>query len=172
MADRQTTSAPFTTENRAAAPSKPFSPGDFEPDNEEEAEEEASDASSFQQDDEDEVEPNDEASDHNNTAMASAARIPNKADPADENIWIQLYHHVLLIASLQPTEPTAWLYNTNQLQDLDTYINGQINSDGIIGESVFRCDSDATRVFEEKRAAFSSYSTSQESGLVLQELGV
>jgi hypothetical protein len=59
---------------------------------------------------------------------------PNKDDELiDGDLWIYLYHHLLLVACLHPSKPVAWLYNTNALQYFDAYYGGRIGADGIVG---------------------------------------
>jgi hypothetical protein len=63
------------------------------------------------------------------------------ATPISEDLWIQLYHHLLVVAALQPSKPVVWLYNTNQLKYFDAYLEGKIATEGIMGPWPLRRDS-------------------------------
>jgi hypothetical protein len=72
------------------------------------------------------------------------------ATPISEDLWIQLYHHLLVVAALQPSKPVVWLYNTNQLKYFDAYLEGKIATEGIMGPWPLRRDSVGKEAFMER----------------------
>jgi hypothetical protein len=79
----------------------------------------------------------------------------SEEDPATDDgetvsdvLWVQLYHHLLLVAALQPSKPTTRLYHTAQLQYMDAYFEGRIDAEGIIGVYPAERDRESKNVFE------------------------
>lgn len=86
-----------------------------------------------------------EDTDEDETEMTTPAE--NDPNTPDEEFWIHLYHHILIVALLQPSKPTVYLYNTAQLQYLDAYFEGKISPGGIVGIWPPRRDTPSKQIF-------------------------
>lgn len=70
------------------------------------------------------------------------------ATPINEDRWIQLYHHLLLVATLQPSKPVIRLNHPGALQLLDAYTEGLITAEGLVDTVPAQAGPEGIAVFQ------------------------
>jgi len=88
------------------------------------------------------------APDDDNTLSSSSHLNKDPASPINVDRWIQLYHHLLLIAALQPSRPVIHLNHSGALQLNDAYTKGRVTFEGIVGPLPAPADAGGIAVFK------------------------
>lgn len=87
-------------------------------------------------------------SDADNASPSSFSDGDGDATPSNEDRWIQLYHHLLLVAALQPSKLIIRLNHPGALQLLDAYTEGFTTAEGLVDPLPAQAGPEGIAVFQ------------------------